>query len=54
MDVVAYVNQCYAEAGRSPSDDLPGRRYWIREIAGKTGQARVDVMRLMESLLGLG
>lgn len=53
MDIVAYVNQCYHEAGRLPGEDMAGRRYWIREIAGRTGQARVDVMRLMETLLGL-
>lgn len=53
MDLWLYINGCYDEAGRAPDEDRPGRRYWYKDFLSNTGEARVQRMQLMESLLGL-
>jgi hypothetical protein len=54
MDLWAYINDAYAEAKRPVGSDGQGRRYWYRTAtAAPNGAARADVLRTMESLLGL-
>jgi hypothetical protein len=53
MDLWAYINDAYREAGRAPGSDGQGRRYWYRTALAAQGVARVDVLRTMEQLLGL-
>jgi hypothetical protein len=53
MDLWLYINGCYDEAGRTPEEDRPGRRYWYKDFLSNSGDARVRRMELMEQLLGL-
>ena len=51
MDVWAYINAAYAEAGQPVGADGPGRRYWFKRAISDPNPA--GVLTEMERLLGL-
>lgn len=53
VDLWAYINACYAEAGFAPTADAKGRRFWLRDFTARQGADRAQRMQLMEQLLKL-